>query len=305
MEKEKLIEAIRKNRKILLAFGLFLGGVLLFSMFPSSGEKIPEMNWDLSEEIENDSIHYFPEKENKIIYSSQFDFSLEENSANELDELEELINSFEDDKEEKEEPIPTTNLYQNSSAWEIEIPEEKPVEIESVVEAVEEVIEEAPNAIDVLEERKKRLQTGRVNTEDDKTIKIAINGTQKVKNGQRATFRMLQDAFIEGQLIKKNTLISGICKFEDFRIQIKITSIRNSRDIIFTDFDVYGMDGLAGIPIESDRSLENVKDRAQDELANETSTKGRIGRILAESVRSSNNNIEVTLINNHNLILVR
>lgn len=318
MNLNKLKETIAQHKKLLLGLALLFLGVILFALYPSEGTVKSEMDWSLGgEKTDQDSIAYFPDGK-KITYSDQTAVLDSSQTDNSLAEFKAVIDEF-DDQPSYSQSNNTSDLYDNTSAWNIPQNPSRNVPTKNQTSWEEEDnasiaksntsnqnAKKVPTKEESLQERKRKLQTGRNDTEDDKTIKIVINGTQKVRNGQRATFRLSQDAFIEGILVKKNTLVSGICKFEDYRVNIKVTSIRNGKDIIFTDFTIYGMDGLSGIPVDSDTSLNGVRNKAKDEAVSETTSRiGRVGNVISEAIAPRGNNKEVTLINNHNLILVK
>lgn len=146
------------------------------------------------------------------------------------------------------------------------------------------------------------------------TIRAVIHGTQLVRVGQPALFRTKEPIRYGTLEVPANTLLSGVAGVSDNRLSIKISSVRMNNEIFTLPLEVYGSDGMPGIPLNYDQA-EQIADRQVSQTALQEASSamgqygGTIGRIagsvasgIGNQVRSSKN-IEVKLIDNQSVIL--
>ena len=140
-----------------------------------------------------------------------------------------------------------------------------------------------------------------------------IHGTQKIKQGQAATFRTADEIKIGERVIPKNTLVSGIITINQSRLNVNIRSIRINREIIQTNFAVYGSDGIKGLPLDFDAVSNSAGDQISNEVVNQTTQvmrgTGVIGRSIGgittaiANASSRDKNADITLIDSQMVIL--
>lgn len=101
----------------------------------------------------------------------------------------------------------------------------------------------------------------------DPAIEAIVAADQVIVNGAVVKFRLLQDVFIQGQLIPRHTLISGIAGLNGERLMIEIQSIRSGASIYSVKLDVYDMDGLPGIYIPGTIDRDVAKESLHNSLS--------------------------------------
>ncbi len=145
-------------------------------------------------------------------------------------------------------------------------------------------------------------------------FRAVIHGTQLLKAGQVALFRTKEPICYGSLVVPANTLLSGVALIAENRLTIKITSVRLGQQVFALPLEVYGSDGMAGLPLDGD-----VVDRVAGEQASSTAIRetgaavsrygGTVGRVasalisgVGNQVRSAKNT-EVKLIDNQIVIL--
>lgn len=141
-----------------------------------------------------------------------------------------------------------------------------------------------------------------------------IHGTQLLKAGQVAVFRTKEPIRYGSLVVPANTLLSGVALIAGNRLTVKITSVRLGQQVFALPLEVYGSDGMAGLPLDGD-----VVDRVAGEQTSSTAIRetgaaasrygGTVGRVagalisgVGNQVRSAKNT-EVKLIDNQIVIL--
>lgn len=80
-------------------------------------------------------------------------------------------------------------------------------------------------------------------------VEAVIHETQIIVNGATVKFRLMNDIYINGIKIPKDSFLFGSASLKGERLTIKITSIRYNNSLFPVDLSVYDMDGLTGIYI--------------------------------------------------------
>lgn len=157
-------------------------------------------------------------------------------------------------------------------------------------------------------EKKKRLfENGKISQSN--TINAVIKGSQNIKEGQTIVFRTTEEANINGVKVPKNTAIYGITKFEDYRVSVTIHTINVQNNILPVNIDVYSIDGIKGIPVNTDQVLTNTKNEIGDEVGNEITKRtngilGSAGRIAGSLLSKKNRQATVKFIDNQKVLLM-
>ncbi len=145
-------------------------------------------------------------------------------------------------------------------------------------------------------------------------FRAVIHGTQLLKAGQVALFRTKESIRYGSLVVPANTLLSGVALIAENRLTIKITSVRLGQQVFALPLEVYGSDGMAGLPLDGD-----VVDRVAGEQTSSTAIRetgaaasrygGTVGRVagalisgVGNQVRSAKNT-EIKLIDNQIVIL--
>jgi len=87
------------------------------------------------------------------------------------------------------------------------------------------------------------------NTAVENTIKAVVHQSQVLVDGAVVKLRLLNDIFINGNLIPKDNFVFGAASLNGERLIIKINSIRYNNSLYPVDLSVFDMDGMDGIYI--------------------------------------------------------
>lgn len=104
-------------------------------------------------------------------------------------------------------------------------------------------------------------------SEEQPAIEAIIAANQVIVNGAVVKFRIVNDIFINGKLVPRNTLVSGIAALEGERLTIEINSIRCGKSLYNVKLEVYDMDGLPGIYIPGTINREVAKESLNNSLS--------------------------------------
>jgi conjugative transposon TraM protein len=80
-------------------------------------------------------------------------------------------------------------------------------------------------------------------------IKAMVHQSQTLVDGSIVKLRLLDDVFINGNLIPKDNFVYGVASLNGERLIIKINSVRHNNSLYPVELSVFDMDGLDGIYI--------------------------------------------------------
>jgi len=83
--------------------------------------------------------------------------------------------------------------------------------------------------------------------QDGNAIDAVVHETQTLTSGSTIKLRLLQDIFINGKLIPKETFVFGTCSVEGERLTVDIKTIRYHSSVFPVSMKVFDQDGLSGI----------------------------------------------------------
>lgn len=145
-------------------------------------------------------------------------------------------------------------------------------------------------------------------------FQAVIHGTQIVRSGQTALFRTKEPICYGSITIPENTLLAGYANISESRLTISINSVRLGHGVFALPLEVYGSDGIAGIPLDYDEVGKITNSESSSSMLQEASTAissygGTIGRVVGSVVSGVGNQVrsaksaEVKLIDNQTVIL--
>lgn len=145
-------------------------------------------------------------------------------------------------------------------------------------------------------------------------FRAVIHGTQIVRSGQTALFRTKEPICYGSITIPENTLLAGYANISESRLTISINSVRLGHGVFALLLEVYGSDGIVGIPLDYDEvgkitNSESTSSVLQETSAAMSSYGGTIGRVVGSVVSGVGNQVrsaksaEVKLIDNQTVIL--
>jgi hypothetical protein len=92
------------------------------------------------------------------------------------------------------------------------------------------------------------------------TIPVVIQEAVDVKSGSNIQLRTLEEVKLNGIVIPKNSLVTGIVSITSERINVKVNSIKAASRTIQMKFNAYDLDGNEGMPVEGGVNKEIKKD---------------------------------------------
>ncbi|MDB5277926.1 MAG: hypothetical protein JWR61_2881 [Ferruginibacter sp.] len=108
--------------------------------------------------------------------------------------------------------------------------------------------------------------TGDNITSEQNAIEAVVHETQTLVNGSVVKLRLLNDIYINGQLISKDHFVFGEASLNNERLEISIRSIRSEQNLFPVKLEVYDLDGLPGIYIPGAITRDVVKQSAGNAL---------------------------------------
>lgn len=139
------------------------------------------------------------------------------------------------------------------------------------------------------------------------TIPCSVYGVQRVTNNSKLRARITEDVTLNGVKIKRNTIITGIVRLSNSKVNIKFETIQYENKTIPANMKAYSRDGLEGIYIEGGVGDDVKKDVYDDILdAASPSTVDRIpivGDILKTTTKKQNNRVYVDIPNDYTIYL--
>jgi conjugative transposon TraM protein len=91
-------------------------------------------------------------------------------------------------------------------------------------------------------------------------IPAVVHETQTLVSGATVKLRLMQDVYIAGTLIPKNTFVYGSCTVTGERLDIQVKDIRYGNHIFPVSLTVFDMDGLEGIRVPGAITRDAVKE---------------------------------------------
>ena len=157
-------------------------------------------------------------------------------------------------------------------------------------------------------------ESARSDSERAAMFRAVIHGTQIVRSGQTALFRTKEPIRYGAVTIPENTLLAGYTQISENRLTININSVRLGNGVFALPLEVYGSDGIAGIPLDYDEVGKITDSESSSSMLQEASTAmsaygGTIGRVVGSVVSGVGNQVrsakstEVKLIDNQTVIL--
>lgn len=113
------------------------------------------------------------------------------------------------------------------------------------------------------------LEAKTISEEVQNAVEACVHETQSIVNGSIVKMRLINDVFINGVFIPKNSFVFGTASLKGERLEVKITTIQHQKSIFPVELSVYDIDGLKGIYIpgtinrdvakaSADRSMQSI-----------------------------------------------
>ncbi len=145
-------------------------------------------------------------------------------------------------------------------------------------------------------------------------FRAVIHGTQLLKAGQPALFRTKEPIRYGSLVVPANTLLSGVTAISENRLTVKIESVRLGQQVFRLPLEVYGSDGMPGIPLNYDDMNKVAGAQTSSTAIQETGAAvsrygGTVGRVAGALITGVGNQArtlkerEIKLIDNQTVIL--
>ncbi|MCT4648453.1 MAG: conjugative transposon protein TraM [Carboxylicivirga sp.] len=96
------------------------------------------------------------------------------------------------------------------------------------------------------------------------SIKAQVAEDTKVLSGNRVILRLICDTQVNGMTISKGTLVYGLCKTDNERLQLLITSLPYQDSFLPVKLSAYDLDGIKGLYVPDNVNRKVYKDVAGD-----------------------------------------
>lgn len=173
---------------------------------------------------------------------------------------------------------------------------------------VNNIYEQVKTKEQILDEKRQSLLGNNNNNNNrisnSNSLKAVIRGTQSKKNNEDLVLKTLEEIYISNVTIPKNTYLYARLQFSNGRAMASVKSVNVKGKIIPVDFDLYGLDGNRGIPIQNtnfDKAGSTLTNEAEN-VVNSTGTVGRILTSVSGTLRGSKD-VQITFIDNQAVIL--
>ncbi len=103
-------------------------------------------------------------------------------------------------------------------------------------------------------------------------IKAEIYQTATVLSGNRVKLRLLEDTWLEGKKIARNTFLYGICNITNERLHINILQVPVEEHFVPVDLTIHDLDGLPGLYVPG-----NAARKVTREVGSSTNTSSLFG----------------------------
>lgn len=126
--------------------------------------------------------------------------------------------------------------------------------------------------------------------------KAVVHGTQELRSGQTVVLRTKEPIRIDNTDIPVNTILNGVLAIRNNRAEIRIASARVNNQVFPVQLQVFGMDGMAGIPIDQSTVSSETSNELTREAVNEARKLGVVGKIAGSVVSSVTREKKQTII---------
>lgn len=101
---------------------------------------------------------------------------------------------------------------------------------------------------------------------EDVNVATVVQDDIEVRQGSNITLRTTEETKINGIVVPKNTLITGVVRLSQERLGVEVASIKTPSKIISMKLKGYDLDGNEGIPLEGGVDKEIKRDLINDAI---------------------------------------
>lgn len=119
-------------------------------------------------------------------------------------------------------------------------------------------------------------------------IKARLLSQGYVNTGKSISFVLLEKAELQGKTIKNGQIITGIAQEQNNRLLVKFSTIKVNGKIIPVEMQLYGSDGMEGLPISA--TEQNQNNRTSSIVSNTLGNIPIVGGIANDAIQNNSNN---------------
>jgi conjugative transposon TraM protein len=95
-------------------------------------------------------------------------------------------------------------------------------------------------------------------------IRAAVYRTTTISDGDDVALRLLEDVIAGASIIPVNSIVVGMARITQGRVQLSVSSIHHNSTIIPVELSAYDLDGVEGIAARGTEELSAIKEIAAD-----------------------------------------
>jgi conjugative transposon TraM protein len=101
-------------------------------------------------------------------------------------------------------------------------------------------------------------------TEGQNAVRAVVEGTQTMVDGGTLRMRLLEESWIAGIHLPKETALYGRASLQGERLRVTVSFIRYGTSLFPVDLEVFDLDGLAGISVPGSMTREVAKESVNE-----------------------------------------
>lgn len=143
---------------------------------------------------------------------------------------------------------------------------------------------------------------------DGKQIRAKLLSQGYATSGRSLSFVLLEPTTIAGVSVPKGQVVTGVAAEQNNRLLVNFSSIKVKNKVYQANLQLFGSDGMAGLPIGGGGGDNQTANKGKDIVANQANRIPVVGGIIGSAVRNSGNstpdnkiklssNIECVIVN--------
>lgn len=119
-------------------------------------------------------------------------------------------------------------------------------------------------------------------------IKARLLSQGYVNTGKSISFVLLEKAVLQGKTVKKGQIVTGVAQEQNNRLLVKFSTIKVEGKILPVEMQLYGSDGMEGLPISA--TEQNQNNRTSSIVSNTLGNIPVVGGIANDAIQNNGNN---------------
>lgn len=119
-------------------------------------------------------------------------------------------------------------------------------------------------------------------------IKARLLSQGYVNTGKSISFVLLEKAVLQGKTVKKGQIVTGVAQEQNNRLLVKFSTIKVEGKILPVEMQLYGSDGMEGLPISA--TEQNQNNPTSSIVSNTLGNIPVVGGIANDAIQNNGNN---------------